>query len=404
VPVKQCSRCKEALPIDSFYASTRSKDGLQAYCKECQLYARRKRVASKRLTLLAALPADHYERKRCPKCSEVKPRAEYHKNGSAPDGLQGYCKECSAEMQRAYVARNAEALALKKAERLSRPVDLVGEKQCTKCGEVKAYGQFYRHGTTADGRATYCIECQKADTRARRAANRDQVKAWNAAARDRADKNVKASENRRNHLRRQYGITPEDYDEMLAAQGGVCAICGQTEWFIDPRKGTPRCLSVDHCHATGKVRGLLCGRCNRSIGHFEDNPEIIARAAAYLPNLALVFDLIARTGLPSPFKNVGDAAERAGQQTSKFGIAMSGALKMAGAALLGAGPGGGLQEPVRGCGRVSEDRGADDAGHQVDRRRGEGVSPKQVGDLASAPSRRRPASTTRPFSPAPTCC
>jgi hypothetical protein len=61
-------------------------------------------------------------------------------------------------------------------------------------------------------------------------------------------------QHRVHELRRRYGITPDDYDAMADAQGGVCAICG-----LPPRKGT---LDVDHDHATGRVRGLLCRRCN----------------------------------------------------------------------------------------------------------------------------------------------
>ena len=68
----------------------------------------------------------------------------------------------------------------------------------------------------------------------------------------------------RGRLKRDYGITPERYDEMLAEQGGVCAACGGSQ-----RDGRPLC--VDHCHRTKVVRGLLCDSCNICAGHIESS-------------------------------------------------------------------------------------------------------------------------------------
>ena len=76
---------------------------------------------------------------------------------------------------------------------------------------------------------------------------------------------------------RRYGLTRDDFWKLLEKQGGVCAICGTSE----PGKGRTR-MCVDHCHRTGKVRGLLCGSCNRSIGQLGDDPDILQRAADYL--------------------------------------------------------------------------------------------------------------------------
>lgn len=73
----------------------------------------------------------------------------------------------------------------------------------------------------------------------------------------------------------KYGITPEQYNSMLQAQGGVCAICKL------PCKTYER-LGVDHCHETKKIRGLLCLECNRGIGALKDDPALLDAAAAYL--------------------------------------------------------------------------------------------------------------------------
>lgn len=80
-------------------------------------------------------------------------------------------------------------------------------------------------------------------------------------------------------LQDRYGITQEQYDAMHAAQGGVCAICGK------PPKGgrtSSKNLHVDHDHATGKIRGLLCNDCNPGLGKFMDDPNLLRLAAAYL--------------------------------------------------------------------------------------------------------------------------
>lgn len=79
---------------------------------------------------------------------------------------------------------------------------------------------------------------------------------------------------RRSDLRKKYGIELEEYEAMLAAQGGVCAICAATP--------NDRRLAVDHCHVTGKVRGLLCSSCNIGIGYFRDSAEALAAAIKYL--------------------------------------------------------------------------------------------------------------------------
>lgn len=81
-------------------------------------------------------------------------------------------------------------------------------------------------------------------------------------------------------LRQTFGITVAEFHAMRDAQGGVCAACGRPE--KEKRSGRVRELAVDHCHRTGAIRGLLCGNCNRGIGKFEDNPELLRKAADYL--------------------------------------------------------------------------------------------------------------------------
>jgi 5-methylcytosine-specific restriction endonuclease McrA len=78
---------------------------------------------------------------------------------------------------------------------------------------------------------------------------------------------------RKTHLKLTYGISVQEYEAMLAQQGGLCAICNRK--FDKP-------LHVDHCHATNAIRGLLCRNCNVGLGCYEDNPALFQRAKAYL--------------------------------------------------------------------------------------------------------------------------
>ena len=77
-------------------------------------------------------------------------------------------------------------------------------------------------------------------------------------------------------LRKNFGVTLEQYNQMLNSQNGVCAICNQhTEKEV-------RMLAVDHCHKTGKVRGLLCRFCNQALGQFNDDTQRLSNAINYL--------------------------------------------------------------------------------------------------------------------------
>lgn len=77
-----------------------------------------------------------------------------------------------------------------------------------------------------------------------------------------------------------YGVDEAAYQQMLAEQGGCCAICGSAE----PSRKRDTKFCIDHCHTSGKVRGLLCVGCNADLGQFKDNPQRLRSAAVYLEN------------------------------------------------------------------------------------------------------------------------
>jgi len=217
--------------------------------------------------------------KRCPRCVQELPFDQFHRNKAMPDGFQSYCKECSNQVRREYEARNSEALKLRRAERIVRLAEQNngGSKQCRKCLELKPMLAFYVHRGTSDGRANYCATCQSATTQEWAKNNAAKVRARNAQR-----SKTKKKRDHRQWWLRLYNLTQEDYTDLLEAQGGACAICRRPESVIDSRTGEPRNLSVDHDHITGRVRGLLCGRCNRGLGQFADSPEMLRLAAQYL--------------------------------------------------------------------------------------------------------------------------
>lgn len=83
-------------------------------------------------------------------------------------------------------------------------------------------------------------------------------------------------------LRKHFKIGIEEYDRMVAAQGGVCAICKQPETMRNNGSGIVQELSVDHCHSTKRIRGLLCSACNTSLGKVNDDVEILKEMISYL--------------------------------------------------------------------------------------------------------------------------
>lgn len=78
------------------------------------------------------------------------------------------------------------------------------------------------------------------------------------------------------HIKKTYGLTVEQHDEMFERQANKCLGCGRHQ------KELKRRLDVDHCHKTGKIRGLLCMNCNRTLGYAKDSPLILRSLAAYI--------------------------------------------------------------------------------------------------------------------------
>lgn len=205
------------------------------------------------------------ESKKCTKCGEVKALDMFSAAPTGKFGRKSSCELCDAERYAASKAPkgyNYDAAEARYRERAALP------KVCSACGVEKARSEYSK---VRDGKFGPILHAQCKECRSVKAGQ------WFAANRDRANES-----RRRRNLGSQYGITVEQYDEMLARQGGVCAICGQDEPTEHGRTGTKFRLSVDHDHETGRVRDLLCQKCNRAIGLLGDSAAILRKAADYL--------------------------------------------------------------------------------------------------------------------------
>lgn len=138
---------------------------------------------------------------------------------------------------------------------------------CSKCHEER------------DGsHQTYCKVCYATYTRERRAAKREEYNAYQRAY-SLANPDKRLRSKRKWELRTKYGMTEPEVQELLESQGGRCAICNRSIEYGGNKQAS---AVVDHDHATGRVRGLLCTPCNRGIGLFGDDPQALIAASMYL--------------------------------------------------------------------------------------------------------------------------
>lgn len=273
---KTCSRCRQQLPLESFYRRKGVLDGRSYTCKACEA-ARTKALRGPALRA----PNAHRDEtgKTCPRCQAHKPWADYGKHARAKDEHQTYCRPCCRQLEVESDEKHAVAVRARHAEKLARGAESAGVKTCTKCGETKPRLEFYLHRNTKDGRASHCQACAKAYGKAYSDRRRSKIQEANARRRADPVKRAKYTRDRKLTWLKLYGLTPETHDQLLQKQGGVCAICHRPGQVFAERN-----LHVDHDHATGQVRGLLCGGCNWGLGRFEDDTARLQRAIEYLKN------------------------------------------------------------------------------------------------------------------------
>lgn len=155
----------------------------------------------------------------------------------------------------------------------------LSQKKCFKCKKTKSLMEFHKNGYQrkkekhkgTSGLRNDCKECSTAIHRVYFNENTDEINARRRAAYH-EDKTKAIAWN----LKRYYGITLEFYNQMMRNQNNKCAVCEISQGDSDRR------FSVDHCHTTGRIRGLLCTNCNRGLGLLKDDPKLIESAIRYL--------------------------------------------------------------------------------------------------------------------------
>jgi hypothetical protein len=229
---RQCSQCLKTKPLSEFEARKNSKN------KRCK-------VCINKYGYQANL------QKQCDTCLEVKSPSEFGANSKY--GRNQSCKVC-----------------VKKAKYHKAVAEPGQTKQCTGCLETKPITSF---SPAASGRYGVRGACKVCCTAYQKERYRTGPK---------TPKKRNPNSGRIHKLRTEFGMTLADYEKMFIQQKGVCAICGNPEKSRNPKTGKIKNLSVDHCHTTGTIRGLLCLNCNHMLGSGQDTPDLLRKGADYL--------------------------------------------------------------------------------------------------------------------------
>ena len=157
-------------------------------------------------------------------------------------------------------------------------------KKCSRCKEIKDITNFNKNRFNKDGLHYYCKFCQNICNKLWRDKNKESrkdyfKKHYNAEKSRKYYINNKekiSKRNRINKLKNKYSLTQEEYRNIIEDQKTKCAICGKKfNTTVDK-------ICIDHDHNTGKIRGLLCHKCNVGLGMFEDNFKLLIKALNYL--------------------------------------------------------------------------------------------------------------------------
>ncbi|MDT3441697.1 endonuclease VII domain-containing protein [Pseudofrankia sp. BMG5.37] len=342
---KACRDCGVEKPLDQFHRDPKARDGRHSYCIECfrrrgrERYYRRKAGDLTNLRRTRPLVSDGY--RVCPDCGERKPAAEFAAKKNAADGLHTYSRPCNnarsyASARRLHGSTRSRALLLRYGLTEQDVEAMVAEQRglCAICVERPAAHVDHDHragwvrgvlcftcnvglGNFGDDEyglrlaARYlrmhqhrgsplmaaqgfrvCMCCGKrkpfADFAARRSegakVGEDRMQPCCSAclgARGRGDSGKWHGDVVGTRIRRRFGLTESQVDALVAAQGAACAVCR-----IRPPE------HVDHDHASGRIRGILCFTCNTGMGNFGDDPNRLLLAANYLKGDACRIQLV----------------------------------------------------------------------------------------------------------------
>lgn len=259
-PFNICTKCATQKPFTDFTKESRNKTGLSHWCKECQ----HEYHTTKKRALI--------EKQTCIDCGKEKLIREFNKASRFASGYSSRCAACTRTQLRGRRQKPSHKAYM--AELALRPKNVPDEKTCTKCKEMLPASSFYIHRYSLNGLSSRCKPCARETDNKRydptvKAKRKTYVEEYKASERGRQSI-------QQGRLKHYFGLTVERYEEMLNEQNGLCKICQR------PPTGKRSRLSVDHCHETGVIRGLLCSLCNSGLGFFQDNPERLLVASEYL--------------------------------------------------------------------------------------------------------------------------
>jgi hypothetical protein len=232
---KRCQKCKLVLAAFMFGCDAGNPDGLRQKCKPCsstESSERRERRTAKRKVQAVSKP--------CSRCGIVKEPEAYSRDKSMCDGLHSRCRECLKDLQREWLHKNRD----RTDEEIAKATPSF--KRCSHCAEVLPAAAFPKSRMVRDGLSNRCRLCRAL---------------------------------------RGKGMTVDGFRALLEKQAGCCAICNikfRLKMNDTTEYGQTQNIYIDHDHATGQVRGLLCPKCNTAIGLLGDMSETVRKAAAYL--------------------------------------------------------------------------------------------------------------------------
>ena len=215
------------------------------------------------------------QKKICSKCKIEKPFSDFYKDKSKKHGLSGWCKQCVQVKYEDPVEREKKRISRKNWKK-NNPEKVARYKEKS-IEQGKKYRELNKESIKIRQQEWYEKNKERIliSRKENYHLNKEEIKKRQEAYRNKPSYKKRS---RNNWLMRQYGIDTNVYNQILESQNYACAICGSNETGGRGKKH----FSVDHCHTTKKVRGLLCKSCNIMLGEAKDNTRILSKAIEYL--------------------------------------------------------------------------------------------------------------------------
>lgn len=245
-----CVHCQEWKPLEK-YAKKHTTSPVRSWtCIRCTSQMARERLDEKEQV---KLPSDTDTHRWCPECNQYRPLDKFSFD-RAGTKRKRRCNPCRNKLRR---QKYQSTMWDQTDARSLYPENTETERWCSSCERFKPFDSFYQHGRRSQRKGQYLRECKSCFGK-RVEANRKLNPQWNSKL-----------------------LTREEFETQLQAQDNRCYLC-RREQTHKARHGAIKRLAIDHDHLTGLLRKLLCDGCNTGLGNFQDDPELLRRAADYI--------------------------------------------------------------------------------------------------------------------------